>query len=56
MALLMAQRTGRALPAIYNQYLNTQSDPLYVAHREAEQAILRPLFANEFSARRFSGG
>lgn len=37
-----------ALPAIYNQYLNTQSDPLYVAHREAEQAILRPLFATSF--------
>ncbi|MBL8310491.1 MAG: DUF2855 family protein [Burkholderiales bacterium] len=37
-----------ALPSIYNQYLNTQTDPLYAAGREPEQAVLRPLFATSF--------
>lgn len=37
-----------ALPAIYNQYLRTSADPLYVADREGEQAVLRPLFATSF--------
>lgn len=37
-----------ALPAIYNQYLNTQHDALYSPDSEAAQAILRPLFATSF--------
>ncbi len=36
------------LPAIYNQYLRTTSDSIYRADREAEIAILRPLFATSF--------
>ena len=33
-----------ALPAVYNQYLRTRSDPLYTADTEPLQALLRPLF------------
>jgi Protein of unknown function (DUF2855) len=36
------------LPAIYNQYLRTTSDAMYRKDREAEIAILRPLFATSF--------
>jgi hypothetical protein len=36
------------LPAIYNQYLRTTSDSMYRKDREAEIAILRPLFATSF--------
>jgi Protein of unknown function (DUF2855) len=36
------------LPAIYNQYLRTTSDTMYRKDREAEIAILRPLFATSF--------
>lgn len=38
----------RALPPIYNQYVRCSTDPAYVAEREAEQALLRPLFATSF--------
>jgi len=33
-----------ALPAVYNQYFRTASDPLYSADTEDLQALLRPLF------------
>lgn len=33
-----------ALPAVYNQYLRTRSDPLYTPETEDLQALLRPLF------------
>jgi hypothetical protein len=36
------------LPAIYNQYLRTTNDSMYRKDREAEIAILRPLFATSF--------
>ncbi len=38
----------RHLPPIYNQYVRCSTDPAYVAEREAEQALLRPLFATSF--------
>ena len=38
----------RELHAVYNQYLRCASDPLYRADREAEQALLRPLFVTSF--------
>ncbi|OYN77060.1 DUF2855 family protein [Mycolicibacterium sphagni] len=38
----------RALHAIYNQYVRCSTDPGYVADREAQQALLRPLFATSF--------
>ncbi len=36
------------LPAIYNQYIRTSTDSMYRKDREAEIAILRPLFATSF--------
>lgn len=33
-----------ALPAVYNQYFRSRSDPLYSADTEDIQALLRPLF------------
>ena len=38
----------RELHAVYNQYLRCSADPAYVAAREAEQALLRPLFMTSF--------
>ncbi len=38
----------RELHAVYNQYLRCSTDPAYVATREAEQALLRPLFITSF--------
>jgi Protein of unknown function (DUF2855) len=38
----------RELHALYNQYLRCSADPAYVAEREAEQALLRPLFMTSF--------
>jgi hypothetical protein len=38
----------RKLHAIYNRYLRCTADPLYRADREAEQALLRPLFVTSF--------
>jgi len=38
----------RALHAVYNQYSRCANDPGYVATREAEQALLRPLFITSF--------
>ena len=38
----------RELHPIYNQYLRCGADPAYAAKREAEQALLRPLFATSF--------
>jgi hypothetical protein len=38
----------RELHAVYNHYLRCASDPLYRADREAEQALLRPLFVTSF--------
>jgi hypothetical protein len=38
----------RELPAIYNQYIRCATDSMYRADREAEIAILRPLFATSF--------
>ena len=38
----------RELHAVYNQYLRCAADPLYRADREAEQALLRPLFITSF--------
>jgi Protein of unknown function (DUF2855) len=38
----------RALHAIYNQYSRCSTDPGYVPAREAEQALLRPLFITSF--------
>ena len=37
-----------ALPAVYNQYLRTRSDPLYSAGTEDLQALLRPLFVTSW--------
>lgn len=34
----------RELHPVYNQYVLCRSDPAYLAEREAEQALLRPLF------------
>jgi hypothetical protein len=36
------------LPAIYNQYLLTKTDPAYQADKEAEQMLYRPLFTTSF--------
>ncbi len=36
------------LPAVYNQYSRCSTDPGYHPKREAEQAILRPLFFTSF--------
>mgnify|MGYP000898614125 CR=1 FL=1 len=36
------------LPAIYNQYVRCSTDSMYRQDREAELAILRPLFATSF--------
>ncbi|MGZ5936979.1 MAG: DUF2855 family protein [Rhizomicrobium sp.] len=36
------------LPAIYNLYHRTASDPTYLAERESEQALLRPVFRTSF--------
>ena len=36
------------LHAVYNHYLRCATDPGYVAAREAEQALLRPLFTTSF--------
>jgi hypothetical protein len=36
------------LPAIYNQYIRTSADSMYRKDREAEIAIMRPLFATSF--------
>ena len=38
----------RELHAVYNQYSRCSADPGYVAAREAEQALLRPLFITSF--------
>jgi Protein of unknown function (DUF2855) len=38
----------RELPPIYNQYVRCSADPAYRADREAQQALLRPLFATSF--------
>ena len=38
----------RELHAVYNQYSRCAADPGYVASREAEQALLRPLFITSF--------
>ena len=37
-----------ALHAVYNQYVRCSADPGYRADREAQQALLRPLFATSF--------
>jgi hypothetical protein len=36
------------LHAVYNQYLRCSADPAYVKEREAQQALLRPLFITSF--------
>ncbi len=36
------------LPPIYNQYVNTATDPAYQADFEAEQMLYRPLFTTSF--------
>jgi hypothetical protein len=38
----------RALHTIYNHYVRCAADPGYRAEREAEQALLRPLFTTSF--------
>lgn len=38
----------RHLPPIYNQYVRCSADPDYSPDREAQQALLRPLFATSF--------
>jgi len=38
----------RELHAVYNQYTRCATDPGYAAEREAEQALLRPLFTTSF--------
>ena len=38
----------KALHAVYNQYLRCKSDPGYRADQEAQQMLLRPLFATSF--------
>lgn len=38
----------RELHAVYNQYIRCAADPGYTASREAEQALLRPLFITSF--------
>ena len=36
------------LPAVYNQVLRCNADPLYHPQQEAQQALLRPLFVTSF--------
>ena len=36
------------LPSIYNNYINTKSDPSYTVEGEAFQSIFRPLFTTSF--------
>ena len=38
----------RELPPVYNEYVRCTADPAYRADREAQQALLRPLFATSF--------
>lgn len=38
----------RELPAVYNHYVRCRTDPGHDPAREAEQALLRPLFATSF--------
>ena len=38
----------RELSSVYNFYQRCSADPLYEANREAEQALLRPLFTTSF--------
>ena len=38
----------RELHAVYNQYTRCRTDPAYLIAREAEQALLRPLFITSF--------
>jgi hypothetical protein len=38
----------RELAAVYNHYVRCAADPAYDAAREAEQALLRPLFTTSF--------
>lgn len=38
----------RGMPSIYNTYLRAATDPGYDPRREAEQALLRPLFMTSF--------
>jgi hypothetical protein len=38
----------QALHAVYNQYLRCDTDPLYRADTEAQQALLRPLFTTSW--------
>ena len=45
----------RALHAVYNQYNRCASDPGYTREREAEQALLRPLFTTSFLIDDFLG-
>lgn len=45
---LDASEHRRELPAIYNQYVRCSTDSMYRQDREAELAILRPLFATSF--------
>lgn len=42
----IAHRTS--LPPIYNNYINTQTDPGYTARGEAIQSLFRPLFTTSF--------
>lgn len=43
-----ASEHRRELPVIYNQYVRCSTDTMYRQDREAELAILRPLFATSF--------
>ncbi|MDN3640404.1 DUF2855 family protein [Simiduia curdlanivorans] len=38
----------KSLPKIYNQYTNTETDPLYRADAEGLQMLMRPLFTTSF--------
>ena len=38
----------KALHAVYNQYVNTATDPGYRADAEAQQMLLKPLFVTSF--------
>ena len=38
----------RELSSVYNHYQRCSTDPLYETNREAEQALLRPLFTTSF--------
>ncbi len=38
----------RRLHPVYNRYVRCSADPAYIAEREAEQALLRPLFTTSF--------